>query len=148
MSDPQNVPETKPGRTDIDDLVDAAKAQPTPEGLEPLYRATFALPAWHFVGTGAFPNVRPFCGIVDDVGYVMAFTNPDRARFYAGQQGVLAFGDKPSILSFPVEEAIRHCIELHRIKARGVLFDDGWGNWHFPLQALPEYHRRYRPSED
>ena len=148
MSEPKGIPETKPGRTEIDDLADAAKENPTAEGLTPLYQATFDLPRWHFVGMGTFPNLAPFCGVVDDIGYVMAFTNPERARFYAGQQGVLALGDKPSILSFPVREAARLCIaQQNRRKVQGVLFDDGWGNWYFPIQALPTYLDRYLPGD-
>ena len=113
-----------------------------------MYQATFDLPAWHFVGVGVFPNVSPLCATVDDIGYVMAFTSADRARYYAKKRGVLAFGDKPSILNFPVREAVRLCLaQRRRADVKAVLFDDGWGNWYFPLEALPSLLKRYLPDE-
>ena len=148
MNDSKGIPETKPGRTPIDDLVDAARKDPTETGLDPLYRATFELPRWYFVGIGTFPNMEPFCGVVNGSGYVMAFSDSDRARFYAGQQNALAFGDRPSILSFPVREAVRMSVlQQRRRKVGGVLFDDGWGNWQFPFEALPGYLARYLPAD-
>jgi len=149
VTDSEGIPEDRPGRTEIDDLVDRAKDDPSVEGLTPLYQATFDLPVWCFVGVGNFPNMAPFCAKVDDIGYVMAFTNADRARYYARKHGLLALGDKPSVLSFPVREAARLCVaQQHRLDVKGVLFDDGWGNWYFPLQALPTYLDRYLPGDD
>lgn len=133
---------------EFDALAAAAKADPTPEALEPLYRATFGLERWFFAAVGIFPNLRAFCGKVDDVGYVMAFTARDRAEHYAEVQGIVPEGGKPPILALKIDEAIRHCVAQHRIGATGVLFDDGWGNWRFPLQELPRFHRHFGPDAD
>jgi hypothetical protein len=34
-----------------------------------------------------------------------------------------------------------------RLGATGVLFDDGWGNWRFPLAQLPAFAAQFGPSE-
>ena len=67
MTDSEGIPEDRPGRTEIDDLVARAKDDPSVEGLTPLYQATFDLPVWCFVGVGNFPNMAPFCAKVDDI---------------------------------------------------------------------------------
>lgn len=140
--------DTRAARNEFDDLAAAAKADPTETFLEPLYRATFGLDRWYFAAVGTFPNLRAFCGKVDDVGYVMAFTARDRAEHYAQVQGIVPDGSRPPILALPIDEAVRHCISQQRIGATGVLFDDGWGNWRFPLQDLPRFHAHFGATPD
>ena len=137
--------DTRAEPNQFDDLAAAAKASPTPETLGPLYRATFELDRWHFAAVGQFPNLRAFSGVVDDVGYVMAFTARDRAVHYGGVQGLAPEGGTSPTLALPVDEAIRHCISQQRIGAKAVLFDDGWGNWQFPLEELPQFRQAFGP---
>jgi hypothetical protein len=35
-----------------------------------------------------------------------------------------------------------------RLGATGVLFDDGWGNWRFPLAQLDAFADRFGPASD
>jgi len=133
---------------EFDVLAKAAKADPTPESLEPLYRATFGLDRWYFAAVGTFPNLRAFSGLVDEVGYVMAFTARDRAEHYATVQNIVPEGRRPPILALPVREAVQHCMAQQRLGATGVLFDDGWGNWRFPLAQLHAFAEQFGPAAD
>ena len=114
--------------------------------LNELWAAAFALPRWYFVGTGKFPNVQPLAVIVDKKPFAMAFTAKGRADEYARKHGVLAIGDKPSILSFKVESAVRRIVALQRVGVFGILFDDTRGGWCIPLQRLPDMLMHFRPG--
>ena len=114
--------------------------------LNELWAMAFALPRWYFVGTGKFPNVQPLAVIVDKKPFAMAFTAKGRADEYARKHGVLAIGDKPSILSFKVESAVRRIVPLQRVGVFGVLFDDVRGGWCIPLQRLPDMLHHFKPG--
>ncbi len=130
----------------FDELAKAAKADPGPETLDPLYRATFGLDRWYFAAVGTFPNLRAFSGLVGGVGYVMAFTARDRAEHYALVQNIVPEGQRPPILALPLREAVAHCMAQQRLGASGVLFDDGWGNWRFPLAQLHAFAAQFGPA--
>ena len=114
--------------------------------LNELWAMAFALPRWYFVGTGKFPNVQPLAVIVDKKPFVMAFTAKGRADEYARKHGVLAIGDKPSILSFKVESAVRRIVPLQRVGVFGILFDDFRGGWCIQLERLPDMLRHFQPG--
>ena len=59
---------------------------------------------------------------------------------------MLAIGDKPSILSFKVESAVRRIVALQRVGVFGILFDDTRGGWCIPLQRLPDMLMHFRPG--
>lgn len=130
-------------RTDLDELAAAARLAAGPETLEPLWAATMNLDRWFFAGVGAFPNLRPFSGMIDDEPYVMAFTVRARAERYAGTQNLVPEGSKPSILSFPVVEAAKLCTHQHARGARWVVFDDGWAGWRIPIRQLAAMVSKY-----
>ncbi len=131
---------------EFDTLARTAKADPTPETLDPLYRATFRLERWYFPAVGTFPNLRAFSGLVEDVGYVMAFTARDRAEHYALVQNIVPEGQRPPVLALRMKDAVSHCMDQQRLGATGVLFDDGWGNWRFPLAQLHAFAARFGPD--
>ncbi len=149
MTDPQASNEA--GRlaadllpTRMDEL--AQEGRTDPSVLDQLWAMAFALPRWYFVGTGEFPNVQPLAVVVDKRPFAMAFTAKGRADEYARKHGVLAIGDKPSILSFKVESAVRRLVRLQRVGVFGILFDDARGGWCIPLQRLPDMLIHFQPG--
>ena len=144
MTDPQASNEADRLAADLlptrmDELTDTSV-------LNELWAMAFALPRWYFVGTGKFPNVQPLAVIVDKKPFAMAFTAKGRADAYARKHGVRAIGDKPSILSFKVESAVRRIVPLQRVGVFGVLFDDVRGGWCIPLQRLPDMLHHFEPG--
>ncbi len=130
--------------TRMDELATLGRTDPSV--LDELWAMAFALPRWHFVGTGKFPNVQPLAVVIDEKPYAMGFTAKGRADEYARKHGVLAIGDKPSLLSFKVESAVRRIVALQRVGVFGVLFDDARGGWCIPLQRLPDMFQHYSPG--
>jgi hypothetical protein len=130
--------------TRMDEL--AMEGRTDPSALDQLWAMAFALPRWYFVGTGQFPNVQPLAVVIDKKPYAMAFTAKGRADEYARKHGVLAIGDKPSILSFKVESAVRRIVPLQRVGVFGILFDDARGGWCIPLQRLPDMLVHFQPG--
>lgn len=130
--------------TELDELARQARKDPSPAVLEPLWRGTMNLDRWYFPGVGRFPRMRPFSGYIDEEPYVMAFTTKARAERYAKVQNLVKEDEKPSIMSFPVVEAAKLCVNQHTLGARWVVFDDGWGAWRFPLNELGGLLKRYR----
>ncbi|MAD78284.1 MAG: hypothetical protein CMJ51_02810 [Planctomycetaceae bacterium] len=138
-----SVPEPADVRTELDELAAAVRVKASPETLGPLWTATMNLERWFFPGVGAFPNLRPFSGLIDEEPYVMAFTVRARAERYAHTQNLVPEGSKPAIMSFPVVEAAKLCTRQHERGARWVVFDDGWAGWRFPLQQLAAIVNKY-----
>ena len=114
--------------------------------LDILWAAAFAVPRWYFAGQGEFPLVRPAAVIIDKRPFVMAFTAKGRAHEYALAKGILPIAGKPSILSFPVESAIRHIARLQSAGIFGVFFDDHRGGWCIPIERLPAMYEHFKPS--
>ncbi len=56
------------------------------EDINELYGAAFALPDWHFIACGTFPDVNPFIA--------------SNARYADGQQMVRAFTEYQSFAAF------------------------------------------------
>ncbi|MCP4835160.1 MAG: hypothetical protein GY895_10395 [Phycisphaera sp.] len=133
--------------TELDAFARAARDEPSKENLEPLWSGTLNLDRWFFAGVGKFPNVRPFSGFIDEEPYVMAFTTKARAEKYARLQNLVAEDEKPTVMSFPLVEAAKLCVAQHRVGAKWVVFDDGWGSWRFPLSELGELVRRYHEAD-
>ena len=141
---PDAAPDPADEGTELDGLARAARDDPSQENLDPLWRGTMNLERWFFAGVGAFPQIRPFSGFIDKEPYVMAFTTKARAEKYARLQNLAAEGEKPTVMSFPVVEGAKLCVAQHRLGAKWVVFDDGWGSWRFPLSELGEMISRYR----
>jgi hypothetical protein len=114
--------------------------------LNELWSAAFDLPKWFFVGQGDFPMVRPAAVVIEKRPFVMAFTAKGRAHEYALAKGILPIAGKPSILSFPVESAIRHIAGLQSAGIFGVFFDDHRGGWCIPIQRLPAMFEHFKPG--
>ncbi|MDG2022561.1 MAG: hypothetical protein P8J59_11495, partial [Phycisphaerales bacterium] len=114
--------------------------------LNVLWAAAFALPRWYFAGEGEFPKVRPAAVVIDKRPFVMAFTAKGRAHEYALERGLVPIAGKPSVLSFPVESAIRHIVGLQSAGIFGVFFDNHRGGWCIPTERLPGMYEHFKPG--
>ena len=150
MSDPTESPDgVDPAdrETELDRLAAAVRVEATRETLEPLWRGTMNLDRWYFPAVGDFPNLSPFAGMIDGEGYVMAFTQRERAERYAASQGLVAESERPRILAFPPVQAAKLCVQQHDRGANWVVFDRGWAGWRFLLADLAGIMTRYRDSD-
>ena len=87
-----------------------------------LYAAAFALPQWHFIARGDFPDVLPYvasnANVADGKYMFRAFTDTDRLYRFAQEN---AFDKDVAILSLPTESIVDY---LEQFISQGV-----WGIW-------------------
>lgn len=97
------------------------------EDLNALYGAAFALPEWHFIARGRFPNIHPY--IAANAGYaggqnmVRAFTDTARLMRFARENELTAPGGTCDSLSIPTGGIVEY---LEGFIADGV--DGIWFN--------------------
>ena len=95
------------------------------DDMNALYGAVFALPQWHFIARGQFPDVRPYIAsnaqVADGQYMVRAFTDTDRLYRFSRENNLLTLdtSDKETalILSLPTETIVDY---LEGFIAQGV----------------------------
>lgn len=76
-----------------------------------LWAAAFSLKSWYFIGRGKFPDVHPYMAsnptIIDGATAVKAFTDADKLRAFARENGLLDEKGVVVILEFSIEDVER-----------------------------------------
>lgn len=116
------------------------------EDLDNLYGHTFALPQWHFIARGQFPNVRPYIASNAQVAggqyMVRAFTDTDRLLRFAKENNLMetdAVGkENVSILSLPSDTIVDYLEQFIAQGVHGIWFNSDTGSEGFfaPLHQL------------
>ena len=112
---------------DFDSLArQVMRADRTIADLDQLYGHVFALPQWHFIARGQFPNVRPYIAsnvqVAEGQYMLRAFTDSDRLLRFA-QENQLAGGESPLILSLPTDTIVDYLEQFIPEGVHGVWFN-------------------------
>src|SRR5688572_22688155 len=82
------------------------------EDLNELYGAAFALPEWHFIARGEFPNVSPYvaanAAYADGQQMVRAFTDTERLQRFAKENHLTQADGSALMLSIPTGNIIEY----------------------------------------
>ena len=102
------------------------RADRTIADLDQLYGHVFALPQWHFVARGQFPNVHPYIAsnvqVAEGLYMLRAFTDTDRLLRFA-QENQLADGESALILSLPTDTIVDYLEQFIPQGVHGVWFN-------------------------
>jgi hypothetical protein len=112
------------------------------EDLNDLYGHAFALPQWHFIARGEFPNLVPFiaanAAYADGQYMVRAFTDTERLERFARENKLTVPNSEALILSIPTAGIVDYLEQFIARGVHGIWFnsDTGSEGFNVPLVRL------------
>ncbi|GGK67612.1 hypothetical protein [Ornithinimicrobium pekingense] len=150
---PAPGPETAAGGTDAQDAVPADALPPTetetdllaarvegPDdhaGMTDLWRATMGLPHWWFIAVGEEGMESPAAAEIDGQLMLLTFTNAERARHFAVQNGMIGAADDLRAIALPPGEVVDSADAYRRSSIAGLMFDPHLTGYFIPSEQLP-----------
>ena len=114
----------------------------TLEDKNALFAAVFALPQWHFIARGVFPNVHPYIArhaeVADGQYMIRAFTDTERLSRFAREWDLVQEGQEVMVLSLPTETIVEYLESYIEQKVHGIWFNSDSASTGFfaPLKQL------------
>ena len=132
---------------DFDALARKTSESDSPiEDFDNLYGHAFALPQWHFIARGQFPNVSPYVALNAQVAggqyMIRAFTDTDRLLRFARENNLIelhAVGKGDAlILSLPTDTIVDYLERFSPLNVHGIWFnsDTKSDGFFVPLKQL------------
>ena len=112
------------------------------EDLDELYGEAFALPDWHFIARGTFPDVNPYIAsnaeYTDGQQLVRAFTDTNRLQRFAKENNLTQTDGSALILSVPTVKIIDYLEQFIALGVHGIWFnsDTQSDGFFVPLKQL------------
>lgn len=132
-----DVPVEQPEQTETDLLAARVSGPEDHEGMTALWRATMGLPHWWFIAVGDEGQESPAAAEIDGQLMLMTFTNGDRARHFAVQNGMIeAQEDMPAIALTP-EQVVESAGVYEDAGIAGLMFDPHLTGYFAPTGQLP-----------
>jgi hypothetical protein len=129
---------------EIRDFVARAKAEPSTENIEALWRAMFLLKGWYFLPAQQREGPsHPTVMLIDDRPWLVAFSNVRRLKAFAQSAGRVADDGEVLLLVLDPLESMEHIVEVAD-SVDGVVFNPGSEQtFRAPVQALVDYARHF-----
>ena len=131
-------------RVDFDQLCKRAYSQESSlKDKDDLWLEVFRLPEWFFIARGVLPNVYPYIAeaniIEPNSHWIYAFTDTNRATFYAKKNNLFTEDHNTPLLSIPNNDnLIPWILQFYDQGVKGVFFNaDGQGFFVPITQLLP-----------
>lgn len=135
--------------TDFDQLVHTLLDRRDRASMDALWQAVFEEYELHFIASGdaAQDAPRPCVTRTQDRTFVLAFTDRDRARGYAGEHGLLDESGAAPIVSVRPAGLQEYLTGLLEEDIFGLLFNPGPGAFYTPLTNVAPLHKRFIEGE-
>ncbi len=110
--------------------------------LNDLYGHIFALPQWHFIARGEFPNVTPYiasnAAVADGKYLIRAFTDTERLQRFVKENHLEAPDGSHLAISIPTDNIIDYLEQFISDGVHGIWFnsDTVSDGFFVPLQQL------------
>ena len=129
---------------EIRDYVAQAKAQPTTEHIEELWRAVFLLQGWYFLPSRSDEGpAYPTVSMIDGEPWVLAFTNVRRIQDFARAAGRTTSDGSVPLLVLDPADSMDRVLEV-RDSIAGVIFNiDSEATFRAPVEALEAYAHHF-----
>ena len=131
---------------DFDALARKAKeSNGSIEDRDTLYLNVFALPQWHFIARGQFPDVNPYIASNPQVAggqhMIRAFTDTDRLRRFAKENNLIGTDvgkEDVSVLSVPTDKIVDYLEQFISYGVHGIWFnsDNQSDGFFAPLEQI------------
>lgn len=106
-----------------------------------LWLEAFKLPNWYFIARGAIPNVYPYVAeaklIEPNSHWIYAFTDSNRATFFAKKNNLFTEDNNSQILTVPNDDnLIPWIMEFQQKDVKGVFFNAEGHGFFVPIAQL------------
>ncbi|MFC6421965.1 hypothetical protein [Ornithinimicrobium tianjinense] len=126
-----------PAETETDLLAARVEGPEDHAGMTELWRATMALPQWWFVAVGEQGRESPAAASIDGQLMLMTFTNAERARHFAVQNGMISPSEDLRAIALAPEEVVRSAEAYTAAEIAGLMFDPHLSGYFIPSEQLP-----------
>lgn len=126
-----------PASTETDSLAAQVSGPDDRRGMAELWRATMALPHWWFIAVGEEGLESPAAAEIDGQLMLLTFTNAERARHFAVQNGMIAPDDDLQAIALPPSEVVESAEIYEGAGIGGLMFDPHLTGYFIPSEQLP-----------
>lgn len=126
-----------PAETETDLLAARVEGPDDHAGMTELWRATMALPHWWFIAVGDEGMESPAAAEIDDQLMLLTFTNAERARHFAVQNGMIAADEDLRAIALPPAEVVASADAYRSSGIGGLMFDPHLTGYFIPSEQLP-----------
>ena len=137
--DPTEVP--APAESETDRLVAEISGPQDQVGLAALWRVTMGLPHWWFIAVGDPGEESPAAAEIDDQLMLLTFTDSERARHFAVQQGMIAPQDHLSAIALSPHDVVDSADTYAAAGIDGLMFDPHLSGYFISSDQLPVVHQ-------
>ncbi len=136
-NEPVDDANPSPEESEIDRLVDRISGETDQVGIAALWRLTMNLEHWWFIAVGDPGEESPAAAEIDDQLMLLAFTDSDRARHFAVEQGMIAPGDHLGAIALRPGEVVDTASAYQEAGIAGLMFDPHISGYFIPSEQLP-----------
>ncbi len=126
-----------PAETETDLLAARVEGPEDQEGMTALWRATMALPSWWFIAVGEEGTESPAAAEIDEQLMLLTFTNAERARHFAVQNGMVAVDEDMRAISLTPHEVVDSADVYRSADIAGLMFDPHLTGYFISTEQLP-----------
>ena len=133
------VPEAllPPAETETDLLAARVEGPDDHAGMTELWRTTMALPHWWFIAVGEEGMESPAAAEIDGQLMLLTFTNAERARHFAVQNGMIGADEDLRAIALPPAEVVQSAETYRSSGIGGLMFDPHLTGYFIPSDQLP-----------
>lgn len=126
-----------PAETETDLLAARVEGPEDQEGMTALWRATMDLPSWWFIAVGDEGLESPAAAEIDDQLMLLTFTNAERARHFAVQNGMIGVAEELRAISLTPREVVDSADAYRSADIAGLMFDPHLTGYFISTDQLP-----------
>jgi hypothetical protein len=126
-----------PAQTETDLLAARVEGPDDHAGMTELWRATMGLQHWWFIAVGEEGAESPAAAEIDDQLMLLTFTNAERARHFAVQNGMVGVDEDLRAIALSPAEVVSSA-DAYRVSGiGGLMFDPHLTGYFIPSEQLP-----------
>lgn len=126
-----------PAQTETDRLAASVTGPEDQVGMTALWRLTMGLEHWWFIAVGEEGLESPAAATIQDQLMLLTFTNAERARHFAVQNGMVAPTDDMRAIALPPREVVESAQTYSDAGIGGLMFDAHLAGYFIPSDQLP-----------
>ena len=126
-----------PAETETDLLAARVEGPDDHSGMTDLWRATMGLPHWWFIAVGEEGMESPAAAEIDGQLMLLTFTNAERARHFAVQNGMIATDEDLRAIALSPGEVVDSADAYRSSGIAGLMFDPHLTGYFIPSEQLP-----------
>lgn len=123
--------------SETDRLAGAVTGAEDQVGMAALWRVTMQLEYWWFLAVGEEDQESPAAAEIEGQQMLLAFTDAERVRHFALEQGMITPEDDLRAIALEPYEVVEAADTYQRANISGLIFDPHISGYYIPAEQLP-----------